>query len=221
MVQRFVELTFDGHLASQRWISVSPHTTQHPPPKATTHSAYLEDLDRQVAAAHLDGAFTAVLRLAEGHHDRLAIEMARALDEHDLPFIDRLRWELRQWDYVAAHAREFAANEAHGWTVKADGSYAKTMDDGRKLSCTTTVVPHEDRRRSVRTRLRPAQRRTRERRPGAIRRASSSSSTSSADPGGDSDPEPAEPEQLVLADVELGARLAKLATSLRSKGGLG
>ncbi len=190
--------------------------TSGTPPEATSQQTYLDDLDRQVKEAHEAGKFTAVLALAQARRDELQREFAELTAGHQVRWmtnseleelrrqwtpekarlneqIRELRWRTQQWDYVVERAGEFAANEAYGWTVQADGSYTKTLDDGTVIGAgRTTVIQHEARRRVTRTVTRPAQRRNRERRPRVTRRTASSSSTASADPGSsDPDPEPA------------------------------
>lgn len=131
----------------------------HPPPEATSRQAFLEDLDCQVAAAHAAGAFTAVLDLARGEQDRLRREFADVTSGQSVRWvpnseqterspvavrIDRLRWELGVWDDVAAHAGEFAANEAHGWTIMPDGTCAKALSNGKVVSAYAGVGEWED-----------------------------------------------------------------------------
>lgn len=106
-----------------------------------------------------DGAHWSVQLLAQGHQDRLQHELAdltRGLTLRWVPAreqtepspveikLNTLRWELRQWALVAARAGEFAANEAHGWTIMADGTCAKVLDNGKVLSAWGGVSYEED-----------------------------------------------------------------------------
>jgi hypothetical protein len=129
------------------------------PAEATSKETYLEDLDRQIAAAHNAGAFTAVLKLARDHQNRLQHEFADLTKGRTLRWvpahehtelspvaarINRVLWELRQWDYVADRAGEFAANEAHGWTILPDGTAARVLDNGNVISTYSSVRYVED-----------------------------------------------------------------------------
>ncbi len=214
---------------------------------AEGQTPFLDDLNRQVKEAHEAGKFTAVFALAQARRDELQREFAALTAGHEVRWmtnaeleelrrqwtpekaqlneqIRELRWKIRQGQAVEDDSREFAANEAHGWTVRADGSYAKTLDDGTIIGAgRTTVIQHEARRRVTRTVTRPAQRRNGERRPRIARRTASSSRTASSDPGSSADPEPAQPSGDGLRHIRnpLAAELARIAERLRAKGGVG
>ncbi len=181
---------------------------QNAPPEATSRKAFLEDLDRQVAAARRAGAFTAILALAQDHVARLRSEFASLTEGLTLTWtmgprqtepspleirLDELQWETRQWESVAERAGEYAANEAHGWTILPDGSCTKRLENGNVISARTSVRCDDA---SVRPRKsaaarRPAvrrhQSRGRAKRPAARRTAKV---TSGDDPGDDGPGEP-------------------------------
>jgi len=138
-----------------------------PPTEATSQQPFLEDRDRQVADAHEAGTYTAVLKLAQRRRGELVREFATLTAGHELRRfsnreLDELRrqwtpekarlneqvreldWKIRQWDYVARDASMPAANEAHGWTIQPDGSYAKELSNGRVLSAFGGISYEED-----------------------------------------------------------------------------
>src|SRR5215207_8705890 len=117
-----------------------------PPPEATSHQAYLGDLDRQVVAAHKAGGVTAVLKLAQERRLELQREFARLTAGHNVRWMTKreaeehrrgwtaderlakerlteqiaeLDWKIRQWGRVEDDSSLHAANEAHGWTILA------------------------------------------------------------------------------------------------------
>ena len=140
---------------------------QHAPPEVTSRETFLENLNYHVKEAHESGGFTAVLELAQQHQATLAREFATLTAGHELrrmsnqereelrrqwtpekarlnQQIEDLRWKRSQWNYVAGHSREFAANEALGWTIMPDGTPAKALDNDRVISSYGGVRYEED-----------------------------------------------------------------------------
>jgi hypothetical protein len=129
----------------------------HPPLEATSQQTYLEDINRQIAAAHSAGGYTAVLELAQEKQLELQREFAELTAGHELRTmasseleelrrtwtpdkarlteqITELREQLRGWGFIEDQVRGFAANEAHGWDILPDGTCAKVQENGKVLS---------------------------------------------------------------------------------------
>src|SRR3954465_10465844 len=99
-------------------------------PEVTFHT----ELTAAVTQAHAAGGFTEVLRLAQERQLELRAE----------PVTAEVMWQIRQWQHVEDRSREHAANEALGWTIPADGAYAKARPSGKVLSARGGAVYEED-----------------------------------------------------------------------------
>src|SRR5688500_9133993 len=120
----------------------------------TSPETFLAELAAAVRQTHESGGFTEVLRLAQERQLELQAELATLTVGHHVRYVtsrecDELRhkwtpeqaqlneriaelnWQIRKWAYVEDRSREYAANEAHGWTILANGTSAKALSNGR------------------------------------------------------------------------------------------
>src|SRR5829696_1953188 len=149
-------------------LRIEPGNADPDPPEA--HSAleqYAADADRDIVQARESGGYGAVLELAERRRCDLKRELAALTAGQELRVMNnaereelRRQWtpekarlndeivelncKVRDWTAVADGSREYAANEALGWTIMPDGTSAKPQDNGKVLSVWGGIRYEED-----------------------------------------------------------------------------